>query len=118
MNKYRICSLGAVLLLVFSVTAAAADLSAAKGNYKILCANCHGASGAGDGSAGSSLPAKPTDFTNCSEMAKTPDTRLSDAIKNGGASVGLSSAMPSQGVALTDGDIKDMVVYIRSFCRH
>jgi mono/diheme cytochrome c family protein len=42
---------------------------------------------------------------------------LFKAIKDGGASVGLSSEMPSWSSAFDDDEIHGLVAYIRSFCK-
>ncbi len=116
---YGVCILLTVVLVMGSAALArAAGASAAKDNYSSLCASCHGASGRGDGPAGAALPAKPTDFTDCAKIAKVSDDTLFNATKKGGAAVGLSPMMPAEGSALSDADIKDLVVYIRGFCKH
>jgi mono/diheme cytochrome c family protein len=38
------------------------------------------------------------------------------AIKNGGASIGLSSGMPAWGNTLSDPEIREMIHYLRQFC--
>lgn len=117
--EYGVCILLTVVLVMGSAALArAAGGSAAKDNYSSLCASCHGASGRGDGQAGAALPAKPTDFTDCAKITKVPDDTLFKATKAGGPAVGLTPTMPAEGAALSDAEIKDLVVYIRSFCGH
>jgi mono/diheme cytochrome c family protein len=101
-----------------TVPAQAANLAAAKKQYADKCAGCHGATGAGNGAAAAAISPKPTNFTDCAAMAKVSDDRLFKATKEGGAAVGLSAMMPPQGSSLSDAQIKDMVAYIRSFCKH
>ncbi len=85
--------------------------------YKDYCAVCHGESGKGDGPAGVGLNPKPKDFTDCKAMAAVPDETAFKAIKDGGQSVGISPTMPSWGASLQDEQIRDVVTYIRGFCK-
>ncbi len=103
--------------LIVAAGVARADAAAGQKNYADLCASCHGASGGGDGPAGGGLEVKPTNFTDCRSMSKVPDDTMFKAVKEGGSAVGLNAAMPAQNAALSDADIKDVVVYIRAFCK-
>ena len=114
---YVVCALLAAVLIIGSATPTRAAGSA-KDNYSSLCATCHGASGKGDGEAGAALPTKPTNFTDCAKISKVSDDTLFKATKEGGAAVGLSPTMPAEGSALSDAEIKDLVAYLRSFCKH
>ncbi len=49
-------------------------------------------------------------------MAKISDDTMFKAIKDGGASVGLSSDMPAWSSGLEDDTIHNLVKYIRGFC--
>ena len=82
--------------------------------YSTYCSTCHGEQGKGDGTAAASLPVKPVDHTNGAAMNKLSDKFLLDIISKGGSAVGKSSFMPSWGGALNDGQIKEVVAYIRS----
>ncbi len=119
--KHATRSFLAVAVIASSLTVATAlaraDAAGGKKNYDDMCASCHGASGGGDGPAGSGLEVKPTNFTDCAKMSKVTDDTLFKAIKDGGSAVGLNAAMPPQGGALSDADIKDVVAYIRAFCK-
>ena len=99
-----------------SIVVLAADLSAARDNFKEQCAKCHGESGVGNGSAGASLAVRPRNFNDCSRMTKESDERIFNAIKSGGASVGLSKEMPAWGEAFDDNEIQGLVAYVRQFC--
>lgn len=94
----------------------AGNLSAARDNFDGQCAKCHGEAGRGDGAAGSSLPVRPRNFTDCQRMSKESNERIFRTIKGGGESVGLSKEMPAWGEAFSDDEIKDLVVYVRQFC--
>ncbi|TMA57144.1 MAG: cytochrome c [Deltaproteobacteria bacterium] len=82
--------------------------------YTTYCSSCHGEQGKGDGTAAASLPVKPADHTNGAAMNKLNDKFLVDVITKGGSAVGKSSFMPSWGGALNEGQVKDVVAYIRS----
>jgi mono/diheme cytochrome c family protein len=119
MHAKRIFAIVAVstLLLGWSGTRVlAADTSAVKGDYMNFCARCHGPTGQGDGPAAASLSPRPRNFTDCATMKKISDDTLFKAIKNGGASVGLSASMPGWSTAFDDSEIKDLVTFIRGFC--
>jgi len=96
--------------------AAGPDLAAARDNYATFCLKCHGASGQGNGPAAASLHTRPRNYTDCALMAKIPDATLFKAIKDGGASVGLSPEMPSWSTGFDDDEIHGLVAYVRSFC--
>ncbi len=85
--------------------------------YKNLCAGCHGESGKGDGPAAVGLNPKPKDFTDCEAMTTVSNETAFKAIKDGGQSIGASPMMPSWGASLHDQQIKDLVAYIRGFCK-
>ena len=114
--EYCVCVLLTVAVVMAQATLASA--AGAKDNYSTLCASCHGPSGHGDGQVGAALPAKPTNFADCKKMAKVSDDKLFDATKKGGAAVGMSPAMPAEGSALSDAEIKELVAYLRGFCKH
>ena len=107
----------AVAGLLAIVPASYADMAAAKSNYTTFCAKCHGASGKGDGSGAATLATKPRDFTDCARMAKESDDVLFKVIKEGGKPNGFSGDMQAWNNAFEDGEIKDLVAYIRTFCK-
>jgi mono/diheme cytochrome c family protein len=109
-------AVSALLLVPIGAQALAADMGAVKGDYMNFCARCHGATGQGDGPAAASLSPRPRNFSDCATMKKISDDTLFKAIKNGGASVGLSPSMPGWGTAFDDGEMKDLVTFIRGFC--
>lgn len=100
---------------LFSSSPLAAEKAASV--YKDLCASCHGARGRGDGPAAAALNPKPKDFADCKAMAKESDEALFKIIKEGSQSVGRSPLMPPWGGALKDPQIRDLVAYIRGFCK-
>ncbi len=85
--------------------------------YTQLCAACHGPEGKGNGPGAAALPVKPADHTNAAVMEKISDAELFKAIKEGGAAVGKSPAMPPWGSTLRDEQMRALVVYVRSLSR-
>ena len=100
--------------LVGAPVRAAQNQAEGKKLYTTYCSSCHGEQGKGDGAAAASLPVKPADHTNGAAMNKLSDKFLVDVISKGGSAVGKSSFMPSWGGALNEGQIKDIVAYIRT----
>ncbi len=89
----------------------------AAGNFKTLCAKCHGDSGKGDGPSVAKLQKKPGDLTNCATMGKLSDDDLFKVIKEGGPAIGKSKEMNGFGDGMEDDEIKAMVAYVRSLCK-
>lgn len=85
--------------------------------FQELCSVCHGVGGKGDGPSAQGLEPKPADFSNCKTMAKDSDEVLLKIIKGGGQSVGRSTVMPAWGDALSEQQIRELVKFIRGFCR-
>lgn len=83
--------------------------------FATLCSTCHGPTGHGDGPAGQALNPKPRNFHDGAWQAKVDDERIYKVIKEGGASVGLSSIMAPWGAVLSDEEIKGLVFKIRKF---
>jgi cytochrome c553 len=97
--------------------AGAADMAAAKQNYDTFCVKCHGPTGTGNGPAAATLSTSPRNFTDCAAMSKISDDTMFNVIKNGGASVGLSKDMQAWSSGFEDGEIHDLVAYVRTFCK-
>ena len=85
--------------------------------FRDLCSVCHGIDGKGDGPSAQGLEPKPADFTNCQAMAKDSDVVLFKIIKGGGQSIGRSTVMPAWGYSLSDEQIRELVKFVRSFCK-
>ena len=118
--KYRlIVSFGLLVFLApaFGLAQTKGDAKAGKTKYDTLCVGCHGATGKGDGSAAAALNPKPLDFTNCKEMGKISDDTLHKTVKGGGQAVNKSPMMPAWGASLNDQQIRDVVSYVRTFCK-
>ena len=93
-----------------------ADLAAQK-NYQTFCAKCHGDTGKGNGSGAATLTTKPHDFTDCAATQKLSDDTLFNVIKNGGKANGLSPDMQAWSDGFDDSEIRDLVAYVRTFCK-
>jgi mono/diheme cytochrome c family protein len=109
-----------VLVFIASMILRLAPLSAAEGTatlFRELCSVCHGVGGRGDGPSAQGLEPKPADFTNCKTMAKDSDDVLFKIIKGGGQSAGRSTVMPSWGDSLSDGQIRELVKFVRGLCK-
>jgi len=96
----------------------AEDLAAAANKFDSLCVKCHGASLKGDGPAAVTLVTKPGDLTDCTKMHEVSDDTIFEIIKEGGQVAGLNQAMEGFSEGLSDDDIRGLVAYIRSFCKH
>jgi len=66
----------------------------ARKKFNEVCAQCHGASGKGDGPAAAALNPKPRDYTDGAWQKTVTDAQLSEAILKGGAAIGKSASMP------------------------
>jgi high-affinity iron transporter len=108
------------LLVAVALPAArakAADLAEGKQNYDAVCAACHGTTGNADGTGAAALQVPPKKFSDCASMAKVSDSTMIEVIKEGGTAAHLSSEMQPWGSAFSDDQVKDLVAYIRSFCK-
>jgi mono/diheme cytochrome c family protein len=113
----RSTGFGVALLVALATTALAGDPAAMKQEFNRFCSKCHGTSGKGDGPQADALGTKPRDFTDCARMKGISDETAFKAIKEGGESVGLSKDMPAWKDGMEDDEIKDLVAYIRTFCK-
>lgn len=86
--------------------------------YKMYCALCHGATGAGDGIGAAALNPKPRALNDKAYMDTLTDEHIFKVIKEGGASVGKSHLMTAWGAVLkTDEAIHDVSAYVRSLAK-
>ena len=109
------------LALVLVAAAGASGVAHAADNarqtFVEVCAICHGVGGKGDGPSAAGLNPRPADFTDCAVMQKQSDATLFTIIKRGGQGAGRSTVMPAWGDSLPDGQIRELVTLVRSFCR-
>lgn len=85
-----------------------ADVKRGKGVYERHCLACHGAGGWGDGPKAGSLKVAPANFHRFSSFLKS-DEELLRTIEHGV----VYSPMHSWRGQLTDGEMQDVVEYIR-----
>ena len=107
----------ALVLAATALPAGAGDPAAAKQEFNRFCTKCHGVSGKGDGAQADALGTKPRDFTDCTRMKGITDDTMFKAIKEGGESVSLSKDMPAWKDGMEDDEIRDLVAYVRTFCK-
>jgi mono/diheme cytochrome c family protein len=93
------------------------ELQLGKQVYQSYCIGCHGDSGAGDGFNAFSLDPHPRDLGDPAFQKGKSNADLADAIRRGGAGVGLTSLMPPWGHTIDDRHIDAVVLYIRSLRR-
>ncbi|MBW2272731.1 MAG: cytochrome c [Deltaproteobacteria bacterium] len=118
-NLVRILSLAALVAFILP-SAALAEAAAGKAPYDTNCVSCHGPTGKGDGPVGAVLNPPPRDFSKGDFKFDTngdgnpgTDEDLTNVIKKGASAYG-GSALMAPWPALSDGDIKNIVAYIRS----
>ena len=111
----------ALVLAIAPSTALAADLAKGKETFKMICVNCHGEGGKGDGPGGQGLQPPPRDFTkaqfkfDANKNGKPgEDADLKLVISKGAAEFGGSPLMTPWAGALTDADIDNVIAVIRS----
>jgi mono/diheme cytochrome c family protein len=114
-------SVAALAIALAPITAQGADLAKGKETFKMICANCHGEGGKGDGPGGAGLNPPPRDFTkaqfkfDANKNGKTgEDADLKLVISKGAAEFGGSPLMTPWAGALTDADIDNVIAVIRS----
>ncbi len=117
-RSQRLCliALAAVLAATLARVVSADEGAPVNVTYQVYCSRCHGDGGQGDGADGATLSPKPRDFSDCATMSKISDATIVKAIKDGGASVGLSRDMPAWGEALPEKKIEALRDFVRGFC--
>ena len=94
------------------LVANAENLRAGKALFETNCASCHGASGHGDGPAAKGLNPPPSDLTAAVRVPMASDPYLAWTISEGG--VPLQSAMPPYKTTLSEGQIWQLMLYLRT----
>ena len=92
------------LILALLFVPAARAQGSAEATYKAKCAGCHGPDGAGSTPAGKAM--KVRDF-HSPEVQKETDAELTDIIASG------KNKMPKYADKIKEGEIKDLVAYVR-----
>jgi mono/diheme cytochrome c family protein len=93
------------------------EMEIGKQTFQTYCAGCHGETGAGDGFNSFSLDPHPRDLGDPTFQKTKSNADLQDAIRRGGAGVGLSALMPPWGRTLDARHVDATVLYIRSLRR-
>lgn len=113
-------SLSALLLLVGSINAVAADPAEGKALYQSTCQTCHGESGGGDGPGIDDAILKPRAFALAAykfdtdaDWSRGTDADLANVIRNGPQTYGGSYLMPPW-PGLSDEQINNLVAFIRT----
>jgi mono/diheme cytochrome c family protein len=113
-NRLSLVALAGLLALSGLVTSSLhaqdypADISRGKAVYTRHCVACHGPGGWGDGPAAGSLKVSPANFHQFRSFLKS-DEELLRTIEHGV----VFSPMHSWRGQLTDGEMQDVVAYIR-----
>ena len=108
------------MLAPLLLAALTADVMAddAKEKFEWYCTQCHGLSGTGDGvNDVESLPVGPMDLSNPKEMEKFTNAMITKTLTHGGPVNNLDPLMPPWGNRLSDADIKELMLYVRSLCK-
>ncbi len=83
--------------------------------YLKYCHVCHGESGEGNGFNAYILETQPRDFTDSTYLNALTDSRLTEAVSEGGRGVNKSVLMPAWGDTFSPLEINCLVRYIRQF---
>lgn len=90
----------------------ARTIEAGKQTFRVYCASCHGETGMGDGPASGSLNPKPQPIAQTESQLS--DDYLYWRIAEGGLMEPFMSAMPAWKSALSEEQIWQVVIYLRS----
>jgi mono/diheme cytochrome c family protein len=82
--------------------------------YGQLCVSCHGDKSMGDGVAAPAIDPKPANHTDQGRMGRLSDEHLYGATVGGGLEVNRSANMPAWGLYLDEGEVYDLVAFLRS----
>jgi mono/diheme cytochrome c family protein len=98
------------LALVVGAWPSTAAAQGAASVYAQKCAECHGAAGKGDGSAGQVMVPPPVPFSTT--LKGKSDRWIGSVITQGGPAVGLSPGMPPH-PNLSSSQVEDLTQYIK-----
>ncbi|MGQ0736201.1 MAG: c-type cytochrome, partial [Acidobacteriota bacterium] len=80
------------------------------------CATCHGADGRGASRALVAFDDPLPDFTDCSFASREPDEDWLAVVHSGGPARAFGRMMPAFGEALSEAQMRDILVYVRTWC--
>jgi len=106
--------LGSLAAATSAAAPAALDLKAGQALYATHCALCHGPSGLGDGPSAAGFATKPSNLADGRLMNGLPDDFLANVIAHGAPAEGLSPGMPAFGAYLSEVQIREVILYVRS----
>lgn len=98
-----------VMSYVVSLRATAAQVAEGEGLYMQGCAQCHGVTGAGDGSYAHALSKLPTEIGTLAWQVTRTDDSLARVVRGGMS----ATAMPGA-PGLTDAQVRSVVAYLRT----
>jgi len=106
---------GAAFLAFLAMPATATDLVNGKRIFESVCAACHGPAGRPDPDdpVVRAFDPQPADLSDPLFNSREPAGDWELVVKHGGHALGLSAQMPSQGEALTEQDVRDVVAYVK-----
>ena len=90
------------------------ELRLGKETFRLYCQTCHGETGAGDGFNAFNLDPHPRDISDPAFQKKRTAAELADVIRRGGSGAGLSSLMPPWGKTLSEAQIHEVILHIRT----
>ena len=106
-----------LLLLLQSAAPPTSVAATAEENFRWFCAQCHGPEGRGDGiNHTPDLPVRPRNLTDPKDVGQFSDEEMVATITRGGAVNDLSAIMPPWGDRLSEGEIRDLIRFIRGLC--
>ncbi len=119
MKRSDVALWAAALILAATSWPSAGRAETAADNYRHYCVQCHGTMGTGQGinETAGGLSVSPRNHTNAEEMSKLNDENLRLGISEGGDALSKSGLMPPWGKTLSEGEIDELVVYLRKLCK-
>lgn len=108
---------GAPVVEYHTVRARKQDLRAGERLYRQYCSVCHGEDGKGKGrniSLETSPKPYPRNFVDAKFQSGITDEVLENTIRLGGRGVGRSPLMPAWGKTLTERQIEQIILYVRT----
>ena len=117
-----VCMVGGAAVLVTACTpeSKAPLVSQGRRLYVSYCADCHGATGRGDGYNAVHLDPHPRDLTDHDEpyMAGLTNDQIVEAIQKGGRGIDTTPLMPAFGGTFSEEELWAGTAYIRTLHRH
>lgn len=117
---YGLRNFVSIIFFALPLHSAVGDVDAGATLFATYCQSCHGANGDGNGPAAAAFVLKPRDFALAAfkfdtdaDWEKGSDHDLANVIKQGTAVYGGSQLMPGWS-QLTDAEVENLILYIRS----